>query len=202
MTNIPFLKELAQKIHTDHKENMGEVILIFPNRRAGLFFRKYLAEYLDEPVWSPNIMSMEDFVGQYADLQVADKFTLIIDMYNAYRKQITKDEGFEKFYYWGEMLLKDFDDIDKYLINPKHLFTNVSRQKELDDTFDFLTPEQQEIILSFWSKFEFNPSKDCKLEVSSTLRSCPMYPRLNRPHKLSKPTLPEIPKFPVIVSIF
>lgn len=156
----PFLKELAQKIHTNHKENMGEVILIFPNRRAGLFFRKYLVEYLDAPVWSPNITSMEDFVGQYTDLQVADKFTLITDLYNAYRKQIIKDEGFEKFYYWGEMLLKDFDDIDKYLLNPKHLFTNVSRQKELDDTFDFLTPEQQEIIISFWSKFEVNPSKE------------------------------------------
>jgi hypothetical protein len=157
---IPFLKELAQKIHNNHREHMGEVLLIFPNRRAGLFFRKYLAEYLDAPVWSPNVMSMEDFVGQYASLQVADKFTLIIDMYHAYRKHIAKDEGFEKFYYWGEMLLKDFDDIDKYLINPKHLFTNVSRQKELDDTFDFLTPEQQEIILSFWSKFEVNPSKE------------------------------------------
>ena len=160
MTNIPFLKELAQKIHAEHPQDMDQVVLVFPNRRAGLFFRKYLAEYLDSPIWSPNIVSMEDFVGQYTDLQVADKFTLIIDLYNAYHKQIINGDGFEKFYYWGEMLLKDFDDIDKHLLNPKHLFTNLSKQKELDDTFDFLTPEQQEIIISFWSKFEVNPSKE------------------------------------------
>ncbi len=156
----PFLKELAEKIHAQHSDDMGEVILVFPNKRAGLFFRKYLAEYLQAPAWSPNIISMEDFVGQYTSLQVADKFTLIIDLYHAYRKQVTKDEGFEKFYFWGEMLLKDFDDVDKYLLNPKHLFTNLSKQKELDDTFDFLTPEQQQIILNFWSNFEISSSKE------------------------------------------
>ena len=160
MTNTPFLKELAHKVHVEHPQDLDQVVLIFPNKRAGLFFRKYLAEYLQTPVWSPDVLDMESFVGRYNDLQVVDKFTLIIDLYHAYCKQISNEEGFEKFYYWGEMLLKDFEDIDKHLLHPKHLFINLSKQKELDDTFDFLTLEQQKVIINFWSKFQINNSKE------------------------------------------
>ena len=82
---------------------------------------------------------MEDFVHQHYRSQIADKFSLIVELYQAYKKHIDSAERFDRFYYWGEMLLADFDDIDKYMIDASYLFKDLSNQKELDDYFDYLT---------------------------------------------------------------
>lgn len=162
ITKLPFLKQIAQQVQLQYAERLDEVILVFPNRRAGLFFRKYLSEDLNKPIWSPSILSMEDFVYQFCELQIADKFTLIVELYQAYSKHIGGTESFDRFYYWGEMLLGDFDDIDKYIIDAKYLFTDLSNQKVLDDYFDYLTDEQKKIILEFWSTFSEQSSEEKK----------------------------------------
>ncbi|MDN5202981.1 PD-(D/E)XK nuclease family protein [Fulvivirgaceae bacterium BMA10] len=157
-----FLQDLTQQIYQKHKENLSDLTLVFPNRRACLFFRKYLADHIEKPVWSPSVLSIEDFVNQLSSLQNLDKLSLIFKLYEIYKKLNPIDERFDRFFFWGEMLLKDFEDIDKYLVNAQNLFINVSRQKELDDTFDYLTEEQRKIILEFWSNFEENPSEQKK----------------------------------------
>ena len=162
MTVLPFLKQIAQHVQSKYDDRIDEVTLVFPNQRAGLFFRKYLAEELSVPIWSPAILSMEDFVRQYCRLQATDKFTLIVELYQVYRKHISGAESFERFYYWGEMLLGDFEDIDKYLIDAKYLFTDLSNQKALDDYFDYLTHEQKKIIVEFWSTFSDQSSEEKK----------------------------------------
>ncbi len=156
----PYLKELAEQIYADHEHMLDELTLVFPNRRAGLFFRQYLSENLDKPIWSPTIISFEDFVQQLSPIQPLDKLSLIFRLFGAYQKFNPVKEGFEQFYYWGEMLLKDFDELDKYLIDAKHLFVNISKQKALDEVFDFLTEEQRKIILQFWQRIHDHPSRE------------------------------------------
>lgn len=155
-----FLKELAEKVYRDYGVDLDRVTIVFPNRRAGLFFRKYLAEDLEKPIWSPAIMSLEDFVRPLSGIQPLDKLSLVFKLFGIYKKINPGKEEFDRFFYWGEMLLKDFDDIDKYLVNAKNLFVNLSRQKELDQVFDYLTDEQKKIILDFWRNFDNRPSAE------------------------------------------
>lgn len=155
-----FLQELAEKVYLDHGNDLEGVTIVFPNRRAGLFFRKYLAENLEKPVWSPAIMSLEDFVKPLSAIQPLDKLSLVFKLYSIYKKISPRKEEFDRFFYWGEMLLKDFDDIDKYLVNAKNLYVNLSRLKELDQVFDYLTVEQKKIIREFWHNFDDRPSEE------------------------------------------
>lgn len=103
-TNAPFLKQIAQDIYHKYSNRLDEVTLVFPNRRAGLFFRKYLSEDLNKPIWSPTVLSMEDFVRHYSPLQTADKFSLIAELYEVYRKYLGNTERFDQFYYWKSVV--------------------------------------------------------------------------------------------------
>jgi hypothetical protein len=148
-----FLEEIADALIAEGAEDLGKVKLIFPNRRAGLFLRRALARKIKNPVWAPEIYSLEDFLFQYTDVQVADKLTLVYEMYSAYRKVNPEAESLEKFFFWGEVLVGDFEDIDQYLVEPDHLFQSIQTQKELDDAFAYLGDEERLVIQSFWKSF-------------------------------------------------
>ncbi|ELR68548.1 hypothetical protein C900_00289 [Fulvivirga imtechensis AK7] len=153
-----FLQEIAEQLVKDHGNKLGDVTVIFPNRRAGLFFREYIKQQLTGPVWSPRILSFQDFIAQQSPSQIADKLFLVYRLFEVYAQVMKTTEGFDRFYYWGQMLLKDFDDLDKYLVNAENLYSNLSRQKQLDLTFDFLLPEQKEVIQRFWQGFDQSKS--------------------------------------------
>ena len=155
-----FLQEVAERLVRSYGNGLGEVTVIFPNRRAGLFFRESLKQAISTPVWSPKILSFQDFIAYQTEGQVADKLFLTHRLFEVYARVMKTSEGFDRFYYWGQMLLKDFDDIDKYLVNAENLYTNLNRQKQLDLTFDFLLPEQKEIIQKFWQGFEKTKSEE------------------------------------------
>lgn len=154
MNTPTFLEELAEKLYDRHGKYISELTLIFPNKRAGLFFRKYLAQKIAQPIWSPQIMSIEAFVQQHSGLQQADSLTLVFELYQVFQRLHPNNESFERFYGWGIMLLKDFSEIDQYLVNATQLFTNLSEQKALEQTFDYLTEEQQATIRAFWKSFD------------------------------------------------
>lgn len=151
-----FLQQVAIDIHSRYKGQLANVCIVFPNRRAGLFFRKYLAEILTEPVWSPEIITINDFFLQYSRLQTADQLTLLFELYNTWKSIVAKDESFDRFYYWGEILLRDFDDIDKYLANADEIFQVIQHQKNLDEQFQFLDDEQKEVLKQFWNSINTN----------------------------------------------
>jgi hypothetical protein len=163
----PFLHELAESIYKEYRQ-LDELTLVFPNRRAVLYFRKYLSTLLDKPVFSPRLVTIEDFIADLSSLKVPDKLELIHKLYNSYHEIIGKSdpEPFDRFYFWGDMLLRDFDEADKYLINAQQLFLDLSHQKELDATFDYLTEEQRDFLRSFWSSFEENLSENKKKFLS------------------------------------
>ena len=166
----PFLKELAERIIAKHSK-LEELTIIFPNRRAALFFRKYLAELLNKPIWSPNLISVEELFAQQSSLVETDRLDLIFRLYSVYREVMPNKESFDQFYFWGDMLLRDFDEVDKYLVNAPLLFKDLSNLRELDERFDYLTEEQKEFLKDFWLNFQDKPvgSKDEFLKVWSGL---------------------------------
>lgn len=153
MQKMAFLEEVADYLLKNHPGRLGEVTVIFPNRRAGLFLKKYLSGKVNKPVWSPNTISLEDFLFSFSDINKSDPLTLIFELYEAFRQHQGRDEGFESFYFWGEMLLRDFEEVDHYLVNPEQLFTYVKDDRQLAEDFYFLTPEQEAIIKKFWEEF-------------------------------------------------
>lgn len=154
----PFLQQLADDVLAGGTP-LEQLTLVFPNRRAGLFFQHYLAQRINRPQWSPKLVSIEEFFREHSDLHEPDRLTLIFELYRVYVRVIQQEEPFDKFYFWGDMLLRDFDEVDKYRVNAAFLFKDLSKLKELDETFDYLTDEQKRFLQEFWLHFEDQPSR-------------------------------------------
>ncbi len=155
-----FLRTVCEDIYSKYKDIFDRTTIVFPNKRAGLFFTKYLSEINEQTIWSPEIITLSDFVGNLSGKHKADNITLIFKLFNIYRKHVNTEETFDDFFFWGEMLLNDFDDIDKYLVDADDLFQNIFSLKEIDAKFNYLTEEQLEVIKMFW--MSFNPEKYSK----------------------------------------
>ena len=145
-----FLQEAARDIHAKYGDQCAENCLVFPNRRSGLFFKKYLAGTLLKPAWAPNILTISDLMQQLSSLQKADQLSLVFMLYQVYKKEAKSMESFDDFYHWGEMILQDFDDIDKYLVDPRDLFRNLANLKSLEQQFQYLSDNQLKAIRQFW----------------------------------------------------
>ncbi len=156
-----FLQEVADSIVKDYPD-WDNLTVVFPNRRASLYFRKALAENLTTPRWAPNVVSIEEFIASFSELQEADKLSLIVSLYRAFKKVTHSEESLDHFYFWGEMLLRDFDELDKYMVNAEGLFRDLSNQKELDEYFDYLTEEQKKFVQDFWQTVSFSDSDSKK----------------------------------------
>ena len=153
MVDQSFIAEVAERVLGDNPQNLHQVTIVFPNRRAGLFFRKELSKLIEKPIWMPQVISMEDFVSSFSPLRKVEKIEAIFSLYEVYKKHQKRDETFDQFFFWGEMILRDFEEIDQYLVNTDQLFTSIKTQKELDEEFYFLDEEDKKVIQSFWSSF-------------------------------------------------
>ena len=149
----PFLYQVATLFYQQYGAEIHRLAFVFPNRRAGLFFQKYLSEISERPLFSPSILTINDLFMQLSGKHPADKIQMLFRLYELYKQRSGSSESFDEFIYWGEMLLNDFDDIDKYMVDARLLFRNVSDLKSLDDDFNYLSPEQVQAIRSFWSSF-------------------------------------------------
>lgn len=149
----PFLYQVASLFYEKWGAEVSRLAFVFPNRRTGLFFQKYLSEVADTPLFSPTILTINDLFIQLSGKQSADRISMLFTLYDIYIRQSGSTETFDEFLYWGEMLLNDFDDIDKYMANARMLFSNVTDLREIENDFDFLSDEQIAAIRSFWSSF-------------------------------------------------
>lgn len=145
-----FLEACAAYIYRKHSGQLTELCLVFPNRRAGVFFSAYLKKQLDHPAIAPQMITINELVHGFSGLQPADRLMLISVLYEIYRKHTSTAETFDDFYFWGEVLLSDFDDLDKYRADAGSLFRNISELKEIERLFDFLSPEQRALLEQFW----------------------------------------------------
>jgi len=148
-----FLKEVARKVFAEPQ--LEQQTFVFPNRRAALYFRKHLAEVITKPVFTPGLITIEDFIASFSTHKIPDKLELIYRLHQVHKAETDfASESFDQFYFYGDLLLRDFDEIDKYLVNAEHLFRDLRNQKELDVSFDYLTDEQKKILLDFWKDFD------------------------------------------------
>lgn len=150
----PFLKQVA-----DHYYCMGGIedrCFIFPNRRSMAFFTRYLSEAVaggQQPVIVPEMYTINDFFLKAAGSRVVDRVRLLLELYESYRNFNAKAEPLDEFVFWGDVILADFNDVDKYLVDPKQLFANVADLKQIQDTFSYLTDTQRKAIEAFVSHF-------------------------------------------------
>ncbi|MBK7627534.1 MAG: PD-(D/E)XK nuclease family protein [Bacteroidales bacterium] len=149
-----FLESIAKSLHSEYGNALNRHCLVFPNRRAGLYFLKYLAARIDKPVWAPSILTINELFRSFSSLQVAGNETLLFELYKIYRRISKTPESFDEFYFWGDMLLSDFDDVDKYLTDASALFSNVQDIRNIDQQFGGLTGAQVEILRRFWVNFD------------------------------------------------
>ncbi len=159
MSNSKFLEEIADHLLEKYTDQLGQCTVIFPNRRAGLFLKKHLSQRIDKPVWSPQVKSLEDFLLMYSKVKKTDTLSLVFELFEAFKANNPVSEGFESFYFWGEMLLRDFEEVDHYLVNPKQLFHHIKSDRQIAEDFYFLDPEQEKIIQRFWQEFFPTASK-------------------------------------------
>jgi CRISPR/Cas system-associated exonuclease Cas4 (RecB family) len=145
-----FLSRCAKYIFEKHVNELHEICLVFPNRRSGVFFNAYLQKQLSAPAIGPQILTVNELISGYSRLHQGEKLQLISVLYDIFQKHTQTSESFDDFYFWGEVLLADFNDIDNYLINAKDLFTNLSDLKEIEGLFEYMTPEQKAVIERFW----------------------------------------------------
>ena len=143
-----FLQQVAQIYLDKMGDGIADCCFVFPNRRSSLFFRKYLGEKLPKPMFSPTLTTINNLFAQISGLKVADKISLLIDLYQEYNLST-----FDEFVFWGDIILNDFDDIDKYLVDAEKLFTNIKDLHDLDGGYEFLSDEQIKAIKSFWGTF-------------------------------------------------
>ncbi|PIF02285.1 MAG: hypothetical protein CR996_00695 [Draconibacterium sp.] len=144
-----FLEKSAAYIYEKHAGNLKDICIVFPNHRAGVFFTAYLQSLLEQATIGPEITTIGQFISGKS--QPAEKLQLISVLYSVFKKHINTSETFDEFYFWGEILLADFNEIDRNLVNAKDLFRNVMELKDLDVLFDYLTIEQKEALGMFWS---------------------------------------------------
>ncbi|TDQ19708.1 PD-(D/E)XK nuclease superfamily protein [Algoriphagus boseongensis] len=149
---IPFLKDTARQI-LDSQRDLKDLVIVLPNRRAGLFFTRYLGELIENPVWMPEVRTIEQVFYGLAGNTPADELTLIFELYELYRQIQEEPEDFDRFYFWGELILKDFNDLDQFMAPAKVVYQNLAEIKEFESDLSFLTEEQKELISQFWLAF-------------------------------------------------
>jgi hypothetical protein len=157
-----FLYRVAQIYYSEHKESISNFSFVFPNRRAGLFFQHYLSRIAAKPIFSPEILTINECFSMASKWQTADRFSNLFLLYQIYCEQSKSDETFDTFVFWGEMLLSDFDEVDKYLVDARQLFTNITELKEIDKLFIEFSENQLKAIQQFWKSFK--PIKEGKTQ--------------------------------------
>lgn len=149
-----FLESCAQYVYHRYARDLKDITIVFPNRRAGVFFNAYLGRIPDKPVIGPGITTIGDMMLSLSPLAVAEKLMLIVLLHDVFTRETGSQESLDEFYFWGEVLLGDFDDIDKYLVNAEDLFQNIAGIKELEHQFDYLSDEQKKTLEQFWGSIK------------------------------------------------
>ncbi len=149
----PFLYQIAKIFHGQYGDRLYTCTFVFPNRRAGIFFQKHLSEIAGKPLFSPTILTIQELFESFSPYRPSEKVESLVLLHKLYGELSGSDEPFDDFLYWGEMLLSDFNDVDKYLVDARDLFRNVHDYRLLDDDMGHLSGKQVEAIRRFWSHF-------------------------------------------------
>ena len=147
-----FLEYVAEDILSKYGTNLSHLTIVFPNKRASLFLNEHLVRLADKPIWSPAYTTISDLFRKFSKRRVADPIKLVCELHKSFTAQTGIDETLDHFYGWGQLLLADFDDIDKQLADADKVLANITDLHEMDD-ISFLTDEQREVLHRFFSNF-------------------------------------------------
>ena len=159
--NKTFLEYVAEDIIGKYGTDLSRIAVVFPNKRAALFLNEHLARIAGQPVWSPAYITISDLFRQHTDLKPADPIKLICDIHKSFTKCTGISETLDHFYGWGQLLLADFDDIDKNMADADSIFCNLKNIHELDD-ISYLDDEQKEMLKRFFANFSDDIESELK----------------------------------------
>lgn len=153
--NNTFLSHVAKDLLARFGNDLAHVAVVFPNKRAALFLNQEIARQAGRAVWSPAYLTISELFRAQCHWSVADPIKSVCDLYRSY-VEVTGDHSpsntLDRFYGWGQLLLADFDDIDKNMAEARQVFRNLSDLHEMDD-LSYLTEEQRELLARFFSNF-------------------------------------------------
>ena len=156
-----FLEYVAADLMAKYGADLSHVAVVFPNKRASLFLNEHLARLAGKPLWSPAYITISELFRSHATLKVADPIQLVCELYKCFTQCTGIDETLDHFYGWGQLLLADFDDLDKNMAPADKVFANLRDIHELDD-ISYLSAEQKEIIRRFFSNFSEDHNSELK----------------------------------------
>lgn len=156
-----FLEYVSEDIINKWGTDLSRVAVVFPNKRAALFMNEHLARYAQQPMWSPAYITISDLFRRHSELQVGDSIKLICDLHKSFIKCTGLTETLDHFYGWGQLLLTDFDDIDKNMADADKIFCNLKDIHELDD-ISYLDDEQKAMLKRFFANFSDEQESELK----------------------------------------
>lgn len=151
-----FLHTCLTQLIARHGAQLGEVCIVVPNRRAGLFIRNIIAAQATGPVWAPTIYAQDDFMAHLSGYTVADRLTQLFYFYDIYKELEGEDARvFSDFIHWAPTLLADFNEIDQYLADTQSLFSYLNEAKAIEmwNMGQELTDFQKK-YLHFWGQMK------------------------------------------------
>lgn len=149
-----FLESVAADLWERYGERVGELKVILPNTRTRIFFVDALTKIAHKPLWSPEFLSIDSLMCRLSGLERIDPIAAVTELYDIY-SSFHKEESFDTFYRWGEILLADYDAVDKYLIDAQMLFCNIADLKDIDASLlSYMTREQVQMVHRFWREFD------------------------------------------------
>ncbi len=171
-----FLHHIARDI-SEKKLPFDQLIVIVPSERMITYFQKALFEIEGKPVLSPKIFTIDSWLKKLVDKPVLDRVPLLLELFEIYKLNPIEFETptFENFLKWGQLLITDFEELDRYLIDPKQLFKNLSEIREIE-SWSFDSEEElsegQKRFLAFWEKLGpyYSELKKKLKAVSSTTK--------------------------------
>ena len=148
-----FLTSIASLFYEKEGRAISDYCFVFPNRRAGLFFQRAIASIAREPLFSPKITTINDLFIKLSGYEQVERIEALTILWNNYNNISSKKESFDEFIFWGDIILSDFDDVDKYMADAAMLFANIKDLKEIESDYSFLTQRQMDAIRQFWNNF-------------------------------------------------
>lgn len=156
-----FLKIVAEDLYNRVDGDFTDIAIIFPNKRASLFFNEHIASISEKPLWSPSYLSIQELFHELSEYQSGDQIKMVCELYKIYVSLKESNESLDDFYTWGEMMISDFDDVDKNLVDSEKLFSNLRDLKDLED-IHYLDEEQEEAIKEFFKNFSIEKRTELK----------------------------------------
>ena len=174
----PFLYHVAKDLIERYGNNLSEVTIVFPGKRAQLYMNQFLSYFAQGPVWAPRFVTIDELFQQLSPYSASEPILNVCKLYRIYSQLVTAPESLDDFYGWGEILMNDFDDIDKHMVDADKLFTNVADLAAMDQV-DYLNDEQIKALHEFFTKFDVNHQTEIKKRFMRIWQVMPdMYARL------------------------